>query len=546
MGAASHAEAAARKVGRLETSGSSRPAVRRASQQDAASCVALRVPRTVEVASLGFFDFFFFFFFFFFAGVVVPVPSDSSSSTVAPSSDESASADSASMSEGDDPTAAHTRPPSGTTSMPTSAMIQPIFGRTPVSDTARDLSSYRPTVLPGDEPYPTRERFALDPALAFLNHGSFGACPRSVLERQLELRSRMERNPMQFFVRDLEGLLDEARAAVAPLVGAEAEDLAFVPNATTAVNAVVRSLDLAPGDELLVTSHGYAACSNALVFAAQRAGARVVTARVPFPIEEPDEVVRAIVEATTPRTRLALVDHVTSPTGLVFPIADIVRELSSRGVDTLVDAAHALGMVPCDVEGLGAAYWTSNAHKWLCAPKGTAILHVRKDRQGQVRPTSISHGALSTRADRSRFLVEFDWTGTVDPTGPLTLPACVAAMEDVWPGGLAALRERNRALALRMRAALCARMGVAPPAPESMIGALAAVPIGAAASGGKSALDRDPLQEALAARGVEVPVVPNPGGPGRLLRVSAQAYVRWRDLERLIEGLAALGVAPPG
>lgn len=397
-------------------------------------------------------------------------------------------------------------------------------------------------MLSGDEPFDVRDVFALDPSLAFLNHGSFGACPRSVLERQAELRARMERNPMQFFVRDLEGLLDEARAAVAPLVGAAPEDLAFVPNATAAVNAVARSIDLAPGDELLTTDHAYAACRNALAFVAERTGARVVVAQVPFPLDHPDRVTEAVLGAASPRTRLALIDHVTSPTGLVLPVEPIVRGLADRGIDTIVDAAHALGMVPCDVTAIGAAYWVSNAHKWLCCPKGTAVMHVRRDRQHLVRPTSISHGHGSRRADRSRYLVEFDWTGTVDPTGPLCIPAAIEALEALWPGGLAALRDRNRALALRMRDALCAHLGIAPPAPDSMIGALAAVPVPPGEGRGQSALDRDPLQEALAARGIEVPVVPWPAPPQRLLRVSAQAYVRWGHLERLLTALGELGV----
>lgn len=426
--------------------------------------------------------------------------------------------------------------------MPPSATIQPIFGRDPVSDTARDHSSYRRGVLPGDEIQDVRDQFALDPSLAFLNHGSFGACPRAVLDRQSELRARMEHNPMQFFVRDLEGLLDEARSAVAPWIGGAPDDLVFVPNATTAVNAIARSLDLAPGDELLTTDHAYAACKNALAFVADRAGARVVVAEVPFPLRDPAEVTDAVLRAVTPRTRLALIDHVTSPTGLVFPVADIVAGLAARGVDALIDGAHAVGMVPVDVERLGAAFYTTNLHKWLAAPKGTAVLHVRRDRQGVVRPTSISHGHTSRRTDRSRYLVEFDWTGTTDPTGPLCVPAAIEALEGVWPGGIAALRDRNRALALRMRDALCDHLGVPAPAPDAMIGALAAVPVPDGEGGGQSALDRDPLQEALARRKIEVPVVPWPRPPHRLLRVSAQAYVRWGDLQRLLVALGELGV----
>lgn len=398
-------------------------------------------------------------------------------------------------------------------------------------------------MLAGDETFDSRSAFALEPSIAYLNHGSFGARLHAVLAAQQEMRERLERNPMQLFIRDLEPLLDASRAAVAPLIGARPSDLVFVPNASTAVSAVLRSLDLAPGDELLTTDHEYGACKNALAYVAERTGARVVFARVPFPLRDPSEVVDALVAACTPRTRLALVDHVTSPTGLVFPIAAIVRALRERGVETLVDGAHALGMVDVDLEAIAPAYWTSNAHKWLCAPIGTAVLHVRSDLQSSVRPTTISHGAASTRTDRTRFMQEFDWPGTVDPTGPLVLPTCIAALESLWPGGLPALRERNRLLALRGRDALCAALGVSAPAPDTMIGSMASVLLPHGTSRGHSALDRDPLQEQLAARGIEVPVVPWPVTGKRILRISAQAYVRFAEVERLITALRELGAA---
>src|SRR6266550_3303752 len=236
--------------------------------------------------------------------------------------------------------------------------------------------------------------WTLDPAVAFLNHGSFGACPRPVLEAQQRLRERLERQPVRF----------------------------FVPNATTAVNAVLRSLALAPGDQLLVTDHAYNACRNVLDFVAAAARAEVVVVPVPFPLASADAVVEAVVARATPRTRLALLDHVTSPTGLVLPIERLVRELAGRGVDTLVDGAHAPGMLPLDLGALGAAYYAGNCHKWLCAPKGAGFLHVRRDRQGGVRPVVISHGANNPRTDRSRLLLEFDWTGSHDPTPYLCVP----------------------------------------------------------------------------------------------------------------------------
>jgi isopenicillin-N epimerase len=373
---------------------------------------------------------------------------------------------------------------------------------------------------------PWAERWGLDPAVVFLNHGSFGACPLAVLEEQRRLRARMERDPVQFFVRDLEPLLDAARAALAAFLGAAPADLAFVPNATSGVNAVLRSLRLAPGDELLTTDHAYNACRNALAFVAERAGARVVVARVPFPLDTPEHVVAAVLAAATARTRLALLDHVTSPTGLVFPIARLVAELAARGVDTLVDGAHAPGMVELDLAALGAAYYAGNCHKWPCAPKGAGFLHVRRDRQEGVRPLAISHGANSPRRDRSRFLTEFDWTGTLDPTPYLCVPAALRFLEALLPGGIAELRRRNRALALAARRTVAAALGTALPCPDAMIGALAALPIpDGSPAPPTSPLYADPLQEILLAEHhIEVPVIPWPAPPKRLVRLSAQIY----------------------
>lgn len=396
-------------------------------------------------------------------------------------------------------------------------------------------------------PSPLATHWTLDPEVTFLNHGSFGACPRAVLARQSELRARLERQPVRFFVRDLEPLLDEARSALGLFLGAAPDDLAFVPNATTAVNAVVRSLQFAPGDELLATNHGYNACNNVLAEAAARSGARVVFATVPFPLANPEEVTSAILAQVTPRTRLALIDHITSPTGLVFPIESIVRALDARGVDTLVDGAHAPGMVPLSLDSLGAAYYTGNCHKWLCAPKGAGFLHVRRDRRDQIRPAVISHGANSPRPNhdgRSRFLVEFDWTGTADPTAYLCVPESLRFMESLLPGGWPEIMAQNHALALRARDLLTKALGINPPAPDSMIGSLASVPIpDGNGEPPKSPLYTDPLQDALLERfNIEVPVIPWPGPPKRLLRISAQLHNAIEDYERLVRGLAEMGV----
>lgn len=392
---------------------------------------------------------------------------------------------------------------------------------------------------------PCKDLFLLDPGVAFLNHGSFGACPISVLERQAALRQRMERQPVQFFARDLEGLLDEARAALARLVGADPADLCFVPNATTGVNAVLRSLPLRPGDELLTTDQAYNACRNALEFVAGQAGARVVVAPVPFPLTSAEQVTEAVLAHVSDRTRLVLLDHITSPTALIFPVAPLVRELDRRGIDTLVDGAHAPGMVPLALDALGAAYYTGNCHKWLCAPKGAALLHVRRDRQHLIRPTCISHGANVQRPGRSRYLLEFDWTGTADPTASLCVPDALRFLDGLLPGGLPALQARNRALAIAGRRLLCAALDAPPPCPEDMLGAMATVPLPPDDTGRTSPLfTADPLADLLLAQGIEVPVFPWPRPPQRALRISAQIYNEPGDYQRLAAALPGLLAGP--
>jgi isopenicillin-N epimerase len=383
---------------------------------------------------------------------------------------------------------------------------------------------------------PLARHWILDPDIDFLNHGSFGACPRPVLEAQAELRARMERQPLQFLARDLEGLLDDARAALAQFIGADSDDLAFVPNATTGVNTVIRSLELLPGDELLTTDHAYNACRNALRWH-EKHGAKVVVAAVPWPIAGPAQVTDAVMGAVTPRTRLVLLDHVTSPTGLVFPLAEIVGRLNELGIDAIVDGAHAPGMLPLNVRAIGAAYFTGNCHKWLCAPKGAAFLHVRGDRQERIRPLVISHGANAPRTDRSRFRLEFDWLGTDDPTPFLCIPHALRFLGSLFPGGWAELMERNRQLAMRGRKLLCAALRISEPAPERMLGSLASIPLPDATGDrppNRGVVLWHPLQRALLEKhGIEVPVMPFPAWPSQLVRISAQAYNSDEQFARL-------------
>jgi isopenicillin-N epimerase len=383
--------------------------------------------------------------------------------------------------------------------------------------------------------------WTLDPDVVFLNHGSFGATPSSILEEQAELRTRIEREPVRFFIRELEALLDHVRGALGRFLGADPDDLALVPNATTGVNTVLRSLNFRPGDELLTTTHAYNACANALAFVADRAGAKVITALVPFPLEGPDTVVDAVLSAVTERTRLVLLDHVTSPTGLVFPVERLVPLLQARGVDVLVDGAHAPGMLALRLEALGAAYYTGNCHKWLCAPKGAAFLHVRRDRQDRIHPLVVSHGRNAPRTDRSRFRLEFDWGGTDDPTAWLCVPSALRVLEGLVPGGWPEVMARNHALVVAGRRLLCAALGVAAPCPEEMLGSLAAVRLPDADGPPRSFLSTDPLQDVLLEeKSIEVPIFSWPAAPFRWLRISAQLYNSDEQYRFLAQSLSEL------
>ena len=387
-----------------------------------------------------------------------------------------------------------------------------------------------------------RSRWSLDPKIVFLNHGSFGACPTEVLRVQSELRARLESEPVRFLVREFEPLLDEARAALAAFLGADAEDLAFVPNATAGVNTVLRALRFAPGDELLTTNHEYNASRNALDWVSSRWGTKVTVAKLPWPNPTPAAVVEAVLAHVTPRTRLLLVDHISSQTALVFPLKELVQAMLKRGVETLVDGAHGPGQVPLSLRELGAGYYTGNCHKWLCAPKGAAFLHVRKDLQVGLKPLVVSHGHNSRRQDRSRFRLDFDWTGTSDPSPALCVPHALRFMGSLLPGGWPALMADNRAKVLAARRMLCERLGVAPHCPEEMVGAMAtvALPDGFPTEP-QPPLFLDPLQDRLFyEHHIEVPVMAWPQAPRRHLRLSAQVYNTHTEYQALAEALEAL------
>lgn len=386
---------------------------------------------------------------------------------------------------------------------------------------------------------PYRQHWTLDPDWVFLNHGSYGACPAAVQQHQQRLRAELEAQPVLFMGRRTPRI-DANREVVADFLHASTEEIALVPNATHGVNAVLRSLRFDPGDELLVTDHEYNACRNALDYVAERAGATVVVVDLPLPLTSPEQVVQVMLDAVTERTRLCLIDQFTSPTALRLPIESLIPALQKRGVEVLVDGAHAPGQEPLDLTALGADYWTGNLHKWVCAPKGCAVLYVKRAHHDKIRPTVISHGANADFAQRSRFHQEFDWTGTFDPTAWLTTGFTLDYVGGLMEGGWPEVMERNRALALRVRRMLLERWGTAPICPEEMLGTMASVclPEGVveAADQHSGSLHAYLTKE----HSIEIPIIPWGAGLGTMLRYSVHLYNEFGDYEVLADAIAEL------
>jgi isopenicillin-N epimerase len=392
-------------------------------------------------------------------------------------------------------------------------------------------------------PKPNRFRrfWGLKPGTVFLNHGSFGACPKPVLALQTELRRELEAEPVQFLWRRYEERLEPARRALAKFVGAPVQDIVFTTNATTGVNAVLRSLRLKRGDELLSTNLDYNACRNVLNEVVRQTGAKLVVAEIPFPLQSADQITDAILRVVTKRTRLALLDHVTSNTALVLPLREIIRALEARGVATLVDSAHAPGMLPLNLRELCPTYYTANLHKWVCAPKGAAFLYVRPDYQEALQPAVISHGNNRTRLGFTPFQDRFDWAGTFDPTAWLCVPEAIRWMGQLLPGGWRELRERNHQLAIQARRILGERFDVEPPCPEALLGAMATIPLPQRFQSRKASGKIDREQLALYDRfGIEVPFMRFGEPQQRWLRVSAQIYNSPSDYEFLAAALKTL------
>ncbi len=366
-----------------------------------------------------------------------------------------------------------------------------------------------------------RDEFLLEPSVTFLNHGSFGACPRPVFERYQAWQLELEREPVEFLGRRLSGLLAAARERLADALGADPGDLVFVPNATSGVNVAARALRLGPEDEVLATDLEYGACDLLWM---HLCGGRYVRAPIPLPLRNADDAVEALFAARTARTRAVFVSHVTSETALRLPVERIVARARAEGLATIVDGAHAPGYVPLDLGALWADFYAGNCHKWLCAPKGAGFLHVRPEHQDAVDGLIVGWGY----GDDATFVTRSQEQGTRDPSAYLTVPAALDwQAERSWDE----VRDRCRALALELRERLAELTGLEPLADPAFVGQMISAPL--PPGHGKE------LQQRLwEEHRIEVPVFPRDGRP--LIRASFQGYNDERDLERLLAALAPL------
>ncbi|HWA44780.1 MAG TPA: aminotransferase class V-fold PLP-dependent enzyme [Hypericibacter adhaerens] len=370
--------------------------------------------------------------------------------------------------------------------------------------------------------------WALDPAIAYLNHGGYGATPHEVLAEQQRWRLELERGPTRFMQKTLPEALRANAAELARFLGADPQDLVFVENATQGMNAVLRSLEFSPGDELLTTTHVYNAVRNTMRHLAERFGATYIEAPLPYPMTDAQQAIDALTPHINARTKLLALDLVTSPTALILPVAALAAKARAVGARVLVDAAHAPGQIEFDLPGLGADYVTGNAHKWLFAPKGTAFLWARRDRQAGLHPTTISHGL------GQGFIAEFDWVGTRDPSAWLATGAAIAFYRRMGDG---AIRAHNHALANEAATLLSAALGGEEGQSPRLRGAMATVRLE-----GFEGQDR-PAALALNDRlwrehGIEVPIIPF--GGSLWVRVSAQIYNEIEDYRRLADALLTL------
>ena len=375
-----------------------------------------------------------------------------------------------------------------------------------------------------------KDLFLLDPNIVFLNHGSFGATPRPVFEKYQWWQRELERQPVEFLGRRFNDLMRDARTALAQYVHSDADNLVYVPNATTGLNIVARSLRLEPGDEILTTDHEYGALDRTWRFLCRKTGAVYKQLPIPIPVTTADAFVEKFWSAVTPRTRVIFLSHITSPTALIFPVQEICRRARQAGIISIIDGAHSVGQIPLNLDELGADFYSSNLHKWLCCPKGSAFLHAHREMQPWVEPLVVSWGYESDYPSPSRFIDEQEWTGTRDIAAYLATPE---ALKFYAAHHWDAIRLQCHSLAQYAREHITALTHLPPLSPDSTdwYMQMFTVPLPPCDAAKLKTRLYDEFK-------IEVPIITWHDRP--FIRVSIQAYNTVDDVEQLVAALNKL------
>ncbi len=374
----------------------------------------------------------------------------------------------------------------------------------------------------------TRGRFLLDENIVFLNHGSFGACTKSVFKEYQKFQKQFESHPVHFVEQEISGLLAESRAALSKFLSVDPKDIVLIPNPTTALNEIVRSLDIKPGDEILTTNHEYGAMSKTWEFITEKTGAGLKSAKFPLPILSQEYIVEKLISEITPMTRIIFISHITSPTAMIFPVKKVCEIAKERGIISIIDGAHAPGQIPLDIFDINPDFYIGTCHKWLCAPKGTSFMYIRETLQKSIEPLVVGWGWRDDTSFLSPFISNHEWWGTQD----LASYFCIPKTLEVFEKNFTEIKRKHcRKMVVKFRRKLNKITGESPICPENMLGQMAALILP----------DVDPTlvkSQLIGEHNIEVPVFI--WEDETLLRISCQIYNDEDDITALETALKNL------
>jgi isopenicillin-N epimerase len=382
---------------------------------------------------------------------------------------------------------------------------------------------------------PLIQHWKLNKNIVYLNHGSFGATPTKVLEKQLQLQMENEAEAIEFYIDKLPNLINTSKAALANYVGTDSNNIVFIQNTTTGVNTILNSLTANEGDEWLTTNHAYGACVHAFKHFATKHKCNVVTAIIDYPIISEDAILEAIEKSITPKTTIALMDYVTSASAIILPIKKIIDLLHSKGIKVIVDAAHAPGMVDFNIEVLQPDFFIANCHKWICSPKGSAFIYVAPQHQPSVNPLVISHYNDTNEGEATHWSNQFMWDGTHDYSAYICVKDALEYMPALIDGGWDAIKKHNHELVWAAANKIATALQVTLPVPKAMVGAICNIPMPDGVAAAKKFHSNVALKDTLFHKyKIEVPIFMFPTAPTQWLRISAQLYNSMEQYDYLL------------